>query len=211
MNWDFVLKFHYSAFLRFFFVSREYLDVSSNVLGNIENDAFHLLHRLRMLDLSRNHLKDISLKLPENMENLSLAHNEIVFWPIVQLPVKLKTLELQCNQLIEMIKSKEHYFTEVASLQLLNVSHNRIETFPAMIRFPKLKTLDASYNDFPQVPRDLGEQIPEIDVLVFRGNPIESIEFGARILAHTVDFSESAKLKSINASQFVAICKCKMF
>lgn len=183
------------------------MDVSSNVLSNIENDAFHLLHRLRMLDLSRNHLKDLSLIIPENMENFSLAYNEIVYWPIVQLPAKLKTLQLESNQLVEMMKWKESYFTEVASLQLLNVSHNHIETFPAKIRFPKLKTLDASYNDFIQVPRDLGEQIPEIDVFIFRGNPIETIEFGARILAHTVDFSESTKLKTLNASQFATICK----
>lgn len=184
--------------------------MSSNVLSNIENDAFHTLHRLRMLDLSHNHLNDLSLKLPDNIENISLASNEIVFWPIVQLPAKLRILHLQSNRLVEMMKSKEQSFTELISLQLMNISHNRIAAFPSTIRFPKLKTLDASYNDFAKVPHDIGEQVPEIDIFLFRGNPIETIEFGARILAHTVDFSESTKLKSLNASQFRAVCKFRI-
>lgn len=163
-----------------------------------------------MLDLSHNHLNDLSLKLPDNIENISLASNEIVFWPIVQLPAKLRILHLQSNRLVEMMKSKEQSFTELISLQLMNISHNRIAAFPSTIRFPKLKTLDASYNDFAKVPHDIGEQVPEIDIFLFRGNPIETIEFGARILAHTVDFSKSTKLKSLNASQFRAVCKFRI-
>lgn len=190
-----------------FFSHSEFLDMSSNVLSNIENDAFHALHRLRSLDLSRNHLKDLSLKLPENMEYISLAENDIEYWPIDRLPTRLRVLQLQSNRLVGMLKSSEHQYTEVPSLELLNISHNHIDAFPSMIRFPRLKTLDASYNAFRQVPRDLGEQVPDIDSFIFRGNPIETIEFGARILAHTVDFSESTKLRRLNASNFAAVCE----
>lgn len=189
------------------FISRQYLNVSLNHLSNIEHDAFKELNSLQILDLSNNNLKDLSLQLPDNIEHISIAFNKLVFWPIVQIPTNLRKLELQSNQIIEIMNTIGKNRIEVPSLSILNVSHNQIESFPTAIHYSALKILDASYNEFKNVPLYLGSQAPEIEIFHFRGNPIERIEFAAKISAHTLDFSDSHSLNAFDAEQFNSICK----
>lgn len=178
-----------------------------NHLSNIEHDAFKELQSLQTLDLSGNNLKDLSLQLPDSIEHISIAFNKLVFWPIVQLPKSLKKLELQSNRLIEILNTIGKNRIEIPSLSILNVSHNQIQSFPTIIHYPTLKILDASYNDFKSVPLYLGAQAPEIEKFYFRGNPIERIEFAAKISANTLDFSDSHSLNTLDSEQFNSIGK----
>lgn len=176
------------------------LNVSSNVLGNIEQNAFEELNALQILDLSLNHLKDLSLQMPESIEHISLAKNQLKYWPIAKPPRNLKTLELQENQLTEMFNviANGKNRIEFPSLTLVNISRNHINTLPPTLSYPMLDILDASYNKFPAIPQYLGAQAPVLRVLRLRGNPIKTIEFSTKISANVLDLSE------LNISEFDA-------
>lgn len=186
------------------FSVRQYLNVSSNVLSNIENDAFQQLHSLQTLDLSANNLKALSLKLSDGIEHLSIASNQLRFWPIADVPKNLRVLELQDNNLVEIfhIPSTVRSRIEFPSLISLNVSHNEIKSLPSGLFYPVLQELDASHNLFANLPQYLGAQAPEIAVVKFRGNPMTKIEFSTKISVQLLDLSDLPLLKDLDASQF---------
>lgn len=181
-----------------------YLNVSSNILGNIEHIAFQDLVDLRVLDLSSNQLKDLSLKLPTGIEHISLSKNQLKYWPIEKHPTNMEILELQENELMEIyntvVTGKNRI--EFPSLKLLNVSRNRISSIPPTITYPELEIFDASFNAFSKVPQYLGSQAPNLKVLRLRGNPIKNIEFSTKLSAHILDFSELPMLTEFDANVF---------
>lgn len=187
--------------------SSHYLDISANVLGNIEHNAFEDLVELRLLDLSSNHLKDLTLKLPDSVEDVSLARNQLKYWPINYIPKNLQKLNLQENELKEMfsIAALNKHKIEFSSLRFLNISKNYINSLPATITFPVLEVLDVSYNEFPSIPQYLGSQASNLKELKLRGNPIKNIEFTTKMTAHKFDLSELTKLVELDASVFNSI------
>lgn len=191
----------------FFSLCSQYLNVSSNILGNIEHNAFQDLFALRILDLSSNQLKDLSLKLPKSIEHISLAKNQLKYWPIETHPTNLEILELQENELIEIYNTVSigKYRIEFPSLKLLNVSRNRINSMPPTLNYPQLEIFDASFNEFSKVPQYLGSQAPNLKVLRLRGNLIKTIEFSTKLSAHILDFSELPMLAEFDANVFNTI------
>lgn len=179
------------------------MNISRNDLRNIEPNAFEELQQLRILDLSLNHLKNLDLKLPENVQHVLLAENQLKYWPLKNLPMNLQTLELQENGLTEMIGAKNQI--ELPSLKFLNISRNQINTMPSVFRFPVLEVFDASYNAFTNIPPYLGNQAPKLKVMNLRGNPIKTIEFITKISAHIFDLSELPLLTEFDASAFNVI------
>lgn len=175
------------------------MNISSNILGNIEHSAFQELRSLRTLDLSMNQLKDLSLKLPQNIEYISLAQNQLRYWPIEKMSKNIQILELQENELMEIDISKD--MIEFAFLKVLNVSRNRITSLPPLL-YPVLEIFDASYNEFSEVPKYLGRQAPLLKELRLRGNLIKTIDFSTKMSAHILDFSELPRLTEIDANVF---------
>lgn len=158
---------------------------------------------LQILDLSMNNLKDLSLKLPESLEHISLARNRLKYWPIAKPPRNLKIMELQENLLTEMFNvasGKDRM--EFTSLVIVNISRNHINSLPFSLSFPELEVFDASYNEFSSIPQYLGAQAPVLNVLLLRGNPIKTIEFTTKITAHVLDFSELPLLTEFDANVF---------
>lgn len=176
--------------------------MSSNILANIENDAFEKLESLKILDLSMNNLKDLRLDLPDGLEYLSIASNRLKYWPISVSPQYLTELELQDNQLEEIFNIALRSKFEFTSLNSFNVSNNQIRQLPPGLYYPKLRVFDASFNKFSNIPQYLGAQAPEIDILRFRGNPIERVDFATKMSAQIVDLSYSPLLTNVDASQF---------
>lgn len=183
----------------------EYINVSANILGNIEPNAFEGFEALQTLDLSSNQLKNLALILTESIEYISLAKNQLKYWPIKKLPANLQTLELQENELIEMFDSANKNKVEIASLKYLNISRNHINMLPSTLHCPMLEVFDASYNEFNNIPQYLGKQAPVLKVLKLRGNPIKTIEFTTKMSAHIFDLSELPLLTEFDASVFNSI------
>lgn len=185
------------------------MNVSANMLGNIENDAFGKLESLKILDLSANNLKDLSLDLPDGLEYLAIASNQLKYWPMANLPQNLTDLELQKNQLEEIFNIASKTKVEFASLQSFNISYNQIRQLPPGLYYPKLRVFDASFNKFSNIPQFLGAQAPDIEVLRFRGNPVERVDFATRMSAQVIDLSDSPLLISVDASQFNSLGRCR--
>lgn len=192
-----------------FFLSlfcRNYLNISANVLGNIEHNAFYGLNALQVLDLSLNHLKDLALKLPDSVEHVLLASNQLEHWPMSNLPKNLQILELQENELTEIVSTAAaKNRIEFSTLKFINISRNHINSLPSTLSYPVLEVLDASYNEFLTVPQYLGKQAPNLLALKLRGNPIKAIEFTTRMSAHIFDFSELPMLTEFDANVFNSI------
>lgn len=102
------------------------MNISQNDLRNIEPNAFEELEQLLVLDLSFNHLTHVKLLMPENIEHCSLAGNQLIYWPLKNMPRNMQTLELQENELTEMLGVNKNQ-NELTSLKLLNISRNRTE------------------------------------------------------------------------------------
>lgn len=181
---------------------RRLLNVSSNTLANIENDAFEKLEYLKILDLKMNNLEDLALELPDGLEYLSIASNQLKYWPISISPQQLTVLELQKNQLEEIFNIASRTKFEFTSLISLNVSNNQIRQLPPGLYYPKLHVFDASFNKFSNIPQYLGAQAPEIEIFRFLGNPIERVDFSTNMSAQIVDLSHSPLLTNVDASQF---------
>lgn len=199
LNKIFILQF----FLKF--SSRQHLNVASNLLSNIENDAFQNLKSLKSLNLTENNLRDLSLILPNEIEHFSIASNHLKYWPIANLPpATLRILELQQNQMVELINTGK---IEFLSLTLFNISHNRVTRLPSELYFPNLQKFDASFNQLSSIPQYLGTQAPELIVLNLRGNPIKKIEFTTKISAKSLILSELPMLTEFDATQFNSLGK----
>ncbi|KAM4048674.1 opticin-like [Anomaloglossus baeobatrachus] len=84
----------------------KYVDLSSNYLSKIDDDAFHLLPSLQELILSENQLRH----LPE-------------------LPSSLVRLNVQYNQL-QSSGIRSESFKDLAHLQFLHLSHNKLDCVP---------------------------------------------------------------------------------
>ena len=183
------------------------MNISLNDLRNIEPNAFEQLEQLKILDLSLNHLKNLELKLPENIEHISLAGNQLKYWPLKNIPINLQILELQQNELTEMIGANgvAKSQNELSSLKFLNISRNHIKALSSTIKYPVLEIFDGSYNGFTNIPPYLGSQAPKLKVLQLRGNPIKTIEFITKISAHSFDLSELSLLTEFDAYAFNSI------
>lgn len=149
-----------------------------------------------------NNLKDLSLYLPDGLEYLSIASNQLKYWPISIWPHHLTELELQENQLEEMFNITSRTKFEFTSLISLNVSNNQIRKLSPGLYYPKLHIFDASFNKFANIPQYLGAQAPEIEIFQFRGNPMETVDFATKMSAQIVDLSYSPLLTNVDASQF---------
>ncbi|XP_031622929.1 carboxypeptidase N subunit 2-like [Contarinia nasturtii] len=184
-----------------------YINVSSNILGNIEPNAFQELDELRTLDLSSNNLKDVLLKLPDSIEHISLAKNQLKYWPMAIHPKNLQKLELQENELIEIFNTATASKNRIKflSLKYFNVSKNHINSLPSSLHYPALEVFDASYNSFESIPQYLGSQIPNLKELRFRGNAIKTIEFTTKLSADIIDLSELPTLTEFDANVFNSI------
>lgn len=80
----------------------ETLDLSFNALVTIEADAFTKLKALRVLKLTSNELRDLSLVLPDSVEDVNLGNNSLRLWPLKHVPSNLTRLDVHGNELSEI-------------------------------------------------------------------------------------------------------------
>lgn len=101
----FSLFFWYKCECLFYlFIFRELLDVSGNLIENIDDEPFAKLLKLKTLNLSNNRIKKISqFKLPDSIQFLSLENNRLQSFEFYKIPESLTHFDIQNNLLQELI------------------------------------------------------------------------------------------------------------
>jgi len=171
--------------------------LSSNRINNIDEDAFAGLDVLKMLDLSNNNIRSVSIKLSDSVQLLTMAHNHLVTWPLASAPESLAELELQENQLARIFPKDR----QLNNLRVLNIGSNIIDHLPNTI-FPQLSSLDISYNQLTTVPQNLNDMAPLLSDLILDGNPISSVEFTEKTTLGTISLSNMLELEKLDARAF---------
>ncbi|CRL06217.1 CLUMA_CG019046, isoform A [Clunio marinus] len=179
------------------FMNLESIDLSNNKIKNIDENAFASLDSLKLLDLSKNNIRQVNLELPNSLLLIAMANNELAAWPFSNIPESLEQLELHFNCL-EVIFPKDR---SVKNLKLLDVSNNVIENMPNT-QFFKLEKLDLSYNHFTSVPENLNSMAPLLHDLILDGNPISSIYINENTVLGSISLKELTDLETIDEGAF---------
>lgn len=179
--------------------------MSNNKISNVDENAFSSLKLLKLLDLSHNSIKRINIRLPDSLEILSMANNQLITWPLANLPKNLAELELQSNDL-EYVFPKDR---EVEHLRSLDVSNNLIEHLPNT-QFFKLDRLDLSYNQLSMVPQNLNSMTPLLQDLILDGNRIEFVSFSEKTTLRSISLSHMPNLERLDAEAFSNIVGVKV-
>lgn len=184
---------------------RQSIDLSNNKVTNVDESSFAHLTSLKFLDLSNNLIKRVFVKLPDSLEVLTMAHNQLMSWPMANTPESLSELELQHNKL-EIVFPKDK---EVNSLVTLDVSNNLIEHWPNT-QFLKLESFDMGYNHLTSVPRNLNLMAPLLHSLVLDGNQIVSVFFEDKTTLGSISLSYMPSLESLDANAFTNLVGIKV-
>jgi Leucine rich repeat len=191
--------------LKVLFFHRESIDLSNNKIKNIDENAFSTLESLKLLDLSNNNMKRVHIRLPNSLEILTMAHNQLISWPLANTPEHLAELELQFNSL-EYIFPKD---SEVDSLRTLDVSNNLIDHLPNT-QFFKLDKLDLSYNRLTSVPQNLNSMTPLLHELILDGNQISTVFFAEKTTLGSISLKNIESLETLGARAFSNLAGIKM-
>lgn len=176
---------------------RESVDLSFNMITNLDEAMFSSLKSLKFLDLSHNNIRRVNLRLPDSIEILTMANNQLITWPLANTPKSLVELELQSNSL-EYIFPKDR---EVESLKTLDVSNNLIEHLPNT-QFFKLDRLDLSNNQLTSIPQNLNLLTPLLRELILDGNRITSIYFETKTTLGMISLNRMPFLEKLQSEAF---------
>ncbi len=119
--------------------SVENIELIDCAISEIDPEAFYSLDKLNFLNLSRNKIVDFTLvKLPVNLENLDISHNET---ESIDGGFGNAKQSLKANKLKELTAGS---FSKLAGLKCLNLAENDLNVIPdeAFNGLVNLKELD---------------------------------------------------------------------
>ncbi|KAJ8916973.1 hypothetical protein NQ315_008373 [Exocentrus adspersus] len=199
------------------------IDLSENVIGTIENNAFtdigHSLIHLKLshaLSYSVSNMPVDSIKVLLNLEELDLSHNKIKTMPDTSFHFlrRLKILELQDN-IIEIVhkgtfQGDIHYNLEQIYLSFNNIRQINQHTF---VNLPRLEQLHLDDNTIESLERRSFMNLENIKRLNLKGNKIATISYEAfQNLPELEDLDISYnKLKSFDFSMFDQVGTLSIF
>lgn len=139
------------------------LNLSHNGIAQFQ-DCLPGMKSLKVLNLSRNELCDVSISTP--LKELSLAKNLIPEMP-TRLPQSLRKLDLDFNRILNVEISFE-------KLESLSIVMNGLASFSSSARLPNLKVLNLNMNDLCGLP-DMRIVTPKLEILTADMNSLEEI------------------------------------
>ncbi|KAL1117394.1 hypothetical protein AAG570_004720 [Ranatra chinensis] len=155
----------------------EHLGLSNNPLGAVPHSVLALMPRLKVLDLQRANITNITsadFQGLASLRNLLLKENEIELLEEDSLPTKLHKLQLGGNR----IKSLNGTVRKMSELEWLIINHNRIESLdgelPCATPNDKLQLLVADDNQLVSLP-DSMHNFKRLDYANFHRNNITSL------------------------------------
>lgn len=159
------------------------LDLSGNELILLTAKAFSGAINLRTIDLSHNMISNIQPEAFVNLRSLwdlNLSFNKLhnnsfdragVDW--IDSIDSLRSLDLSYNQLFYLHMMPYQAFSGLANLETLNLQHNQITLdYGAFASNQNLKTLDLSYNKMTYLDLNFLMSITSLENLFLNGNGI---------------------------------------
>lgn len=128
----------------------QHLDLSSNHIEFIEDDALGRLEILATVFLNNNSLTNVPTSLPSSLINLQLQHNQIT--------------DIQSSS-----------FVQLTNLETLNLAGNRLTYLPGL-PLPKLITLNLRAAGLRGLSQSVAQLSPNLRELLLESNPIKCTE-----------------------------------
>lgn len=159
------------------------LDLSENEINAIADKAFHGLRSLRTLDLSNNRISalpaEVFKEAVNSLKELKLRNNSIDLLPpgLVANMNQLVALDVSSNLLTSTGLSSET-FSGLIRLVLLDLSNNKIDTLdPAIFSdLYTLQILNLRYNDIATIPADTFSPMSNLHSLEVSHNRLEYLD-----------------------------------
>lgn len=161
------------------------LNLRKNRLTYVEQKAFENLHLLESLDLSSNFLNQITEDMLGNLGNLkslNLSNNQIedLRPGCFESLIKLKRLNLSSNYLSNLNSDKnKNLFSDMSSLEVLDLSFNKLILNLASESFQDLKSLKELYldhNRIQEIKIGLLSKLSKLEVLNLSNNRISNLK-----------------------------------
>ncbi|XP_075276811.1 toll-like receptor 1 [Opisthocomus hoazin] len=128
---------------------------------------------LKYLDMSSNLLRhdgaDVQCQWSESLTELDLSSNQLTELVFECLPVNIKKLDLQNNQISSVAKG----MAELKSLKELNLASNRLADLPGCSSFTSLELLNAEMNLILTPSADFFQSCPRVRELQAGHNPFK--------------------------------------
>ncbi|KAJ8918975.1 hypothetical protein NQ315_016879 [Exocentrus adspersus] len=134
----------------------EILDVSDNQLEDLPKDTFSLLPNLKNLNISKNHLNNVSSMLLYKLTDLQVI--DLSYSSIKNIPVE--------------------FFSKSNALQEIYISHNSLTeiTEGTFSNMPNITTIDLSFNNITNIKPGSFVNAFNIRKLVLKGNQLSSFK-----------------------------------
>lgn len=176
------------------------LDLSSNNIHRIHQNAFQRLPQLERLNLANNKIVSLHPDVFATNENLVMVNLSRNLLPkMEELRVdKLATLDIsQC----EVAKLTPHNFLKMPALRTLNLSSNRLEAVPDCLTSSSLRMLDLSYCRLTSVNNNSFRLLSALQELSLAGNRFTSPPNASA-------FANNLKLRSVRLRDNPWRCDC---
>ncbi|NWX25079.1 TLR1 protein, partial [Aegotheles bennettii] len=132
-----------------------------------------LMKSLKYLDMSNNLLRhdgaDVQCQWAESLTELDLSSNQLTDSVFECLPVNIKKLDLQNNQITSVPRGT----AELKSLKELNLASNRLADLPVCSGFTSLEFLNVEMNSILTPPADFFQSCPRVRELQAGQNPFK--------------------------------------
>uniref|UniRef100_A0A8C5LLB3 LRRNT domain-containing protein n=1 Tax=Leptobrachium leishanense TaxID=445787 RepID=A0A8C5LLB3_9ANUR len=161
-----------------------YLYARFNKINQIHSGDFTGLQKLKRVDLSSNSLSKIdedAFRLLPSLQELILSENQLRAVP--ELPPSLVLLDVKLNQL-QSSGVRSEIFKELTKLQYLYLSNNKLDYVPVPLPY-NLKSLHLQYNNIQIIHKDTFCESQDrtftrqaLEDIRLDGNPINLSRFG---------------------------------
>lgn len=167
------------------------LNLSKNVIKQIDDNLLKSFENVRRLDLSQNQIVALNVNAPKNqLQWLSVSENQLVSFNGQHLS-SLKFLDLSCNNIVN---SSQIQMSELSELEYMDLSGNQLNVIQRHVfeKSIKLNVINLSYNRLKSINMDIFRDLVNIEGLDLSYNQITFIE--------TDSFSHLLKLQYLDLS-----------
>lgn len=151
------------------------LNLSKNVINQIDGNILKSLENLRRLDLSQNQINVLNMNATNiKLQWLNVSENQLVSFNGKHLPI-LKFLDLSCNNIAN---STQIQINELSELEHFDLSGNQLNIIQRNVfeKSIKLKVVNLSYNRLNSINKDTFRDLVNIEGLDLSYNQITFID-----------------------------------
>ncbi|XP_066257411.1 immunoglobulin domain and leucine-rich repeat-containing protein 2 [Euwallacea similis] len=156
------------------------LDLSQNIISDLENYQFLNFTGLVHMNLSFNRISDLPRYVFQNqkLRTLSLSHNHLQALPFQVFAMEHMTeLDLSHNYLATFL---DHFFKFNKYIEILRLNSNRISklTSNALADLTELRKLDLGRNSLRHIAQGLFDSLHKLEYLNLADNPLTDLASG---------------------------------